>query len=232
MVDAITAAYGSTVTKPTDPTKDDHIFDGWFSDESLTTPYVFSTMPSGGTTLYAKWKVNSFTITFDTAGGTSVEAMEVAPNETIETLPTSFREQYLFRGWSLYDINIQLPLIYNFNQDITLIAVWEGIEEIYSYEIIEDYVKITGYNGNADSLILPDRINNLPVKEIGAEAFRNNTALESVIVGNFVTTIGNGAFNGCQMLESISIPYSVISIGAAAFAGCALENPYPVNYKN
>lgn len=54
---------GSKITKPTDPTKTGYTFEGWYSDEALTTAWDFDTIPEGNTTLYAKWaeaKTTSF----------------------------------------------------------------------------------------------------------------------------------------------------------------------------
>lgn len=47
---------GNLVTKPTDPTKTDNTFAGWYSDEELTTAFDFtSTYITASITLYAKW---------------------------------------------------------------------------------------------------------------------------------------------------------------------------------
>ena len=45
-------------------------------------------------------------------------------------------------------------------------------------------------------------------------------ALESVLIGNSVTSIGNYAFYGCSSLTIVEIPDSVTSIGWEAFRGC------------
>ena len=47
--------YGKTATKPADPTKTDNLFDGWYADSTLKTPYDFSTPVKSDFTLYAKW---------------------------------------------------------------------------------------------------------------------------------------------------------------------------------
>lgn len=54
-VTAITQDYGTVVVAPTDPTKTNYMFGGWYSDGGLTTTYTFSTMPAENITLYAKW---------------------------------------------------------------------------------------------------------------------------------------------------------------------------------
>ena len=62
-VPAITQDYSTSVSKPNDPMRDGYTFAYWCSDESLQTEYQFSTMPADNITLYAKWTVNSYTLT-------------------------------------------------------------------------------------------------------------------------------------------------------------------------
>ena len=57
------------------------------------------------------------------------------------------------------------------------------------------------------------------VTDIGWNAFRCCTSLESVDIPNSVTTIGLKAFEGCTSLKSIAIPNSVTYIGHCAFNG-------------
>ncbi len=51
----VTVTNGQPVTEPEEPTKEDHEFAGWYSDELLTVPYEFSTFVTADMTLYAKW---------------------------------------------------------------------------------------------------------------------------------------------------------------------------------
>ncbi|MCR5618100.1 MAG: InlB B-repeat-containing protein [Clostridiales bacterium] len=47
---------GQKATKPSDPTKADSVFLGWYKDSSLTTEFNFDTPITENTTLYAKYK--------------------------------------------------------------------------------------------------------------------------------------------------------------------------------
>ena len=58
------------------------------------------------------------------------------------------------------------------------------------------------------------------VTSIGNTTFFNCSTLTSVTISNSVTSIGNGAFRECGNLSSIIIPDSVTSIGIAAFSNC------------
>ncbi|MBR1656540.1 MAG: leucine-rich repeat domain-containing protein, partial [Prevotella sp.] len=58
------------------------------------------------------------------------------------------------------------------------------------------------------------------VTSIGICAFWNCSGLTSLTIGNSVTSIGHHAFYACSGLTSITIPNSVTSIGSSAFSGC------------
>ena len=63
---------------------------------------------------------------------------------------------------------------------------------------------------------LPNLIGTL-VNSIPADAFRNCTALEAIVLPTNITTIGSGAFIGCYKLTEIEVPSEVMTIGAMAF---------------
>lgn len=58
-VNGQTPASGSTVTKPTDPTREGYTFAGWYTDEACTKAYDFSVAVTADMTLYAKWIKNA-----------------------------------------------------------------------------------------------------------------------------------------------------------------------------
>ncbi|WP_096201610.1 S-layer homology domain-containing protein [Bacillus sp. FJAT-45350] len=53
-----TVAHGEKVSKPADPTKANHTFEGWFTDNTHTTAFDFDTTVTGDTAIYAKWTMN------------------------------------------------------------------------------------------------------------------------------------------------------------------------------
>lgn len=53
--DSISVEKNKTATEPAKPTKEGFIFDGWYSDRKLKTPYDFSEKVTNNITLYAKW---------------------------------------------------------------------------------------------------------------------------------------------------------------------------------
>ena len=65
----ISVVNGKTVSKPQDPTKENHIFLGWYSDAALKNSYAFTTPVTANITLYAKWVQNEggavYNVSFD-----------------------------------------------------------------------------------------------------------------------------------------------------------------------
>ena len=95
----IVADYQTSVTRPENPTKVGHVFVGWYSDESLTQNYEFTTMPLEGITVYAKWSVNQYTITFVTNEGSEVANITDDYGSMITKPADPTRLGYTFGGW-------------------------------------------------------------------------------------------------------------------------------------
>ncbi len=91
-------------------------------------------------------------------------------------------------------------------------------ERDFTIEIINEGkgICITDYNGKSKDVIIPSRIQNLPVTEIGENAFRWDRII-SVNIPDSVISIGDKAF-AYNQLTSVNIPDSVIFIGGGAFA--------------
>lgn len=61
------------------------------------------------------------------------------------------------------------------------------------------------------------------IRSVGAQAFYNCSALESIEFGTFEVSIGEEAFYGCTSIQKIVIPRSIKEIGASAFYGWTEE---------
>jgi len=131
----ITQDYNSTVVAPTSPTKQGHTFAGWYSDQACQNEYVFDKMPLDGITLYAKWNINQYTITFEENGGSEVTNITQDYNSTVTQPVDPTRTGYTFAGW--YS-NEELTSAYVFGQlkqDTTVYAKWQANEYNVLYEL-------------------------------------------------------------------------------------------------
>ncbi len=106
----------------------------------------------------------------------------------------------------------------NYGGDIT----WVARELAYTLSADGTYYIVSGIGTCTDTdLVIPATYKDLPVKEIGASAFRDNTAITSVTIPEGVKTIGNYAFSGCTGLTSLTLPNSLQIIGQSAFYKCS-----------
>ncbi len=104
-VDPLIAYSGTSIDAPTDPQREGHTFLGWFTDESFETPYVFDVMPEEDLSLYAKWEINTYQVTFYDSDGVTVLGTSmvdyggsaVAPEDPTKEEDEEFI--YVFNGW-------------------------------------------------------------------------------------------------------------------------------------
>lgn len=125
-VSPIIAKKGTNLTEPKAPTRDYYVFKGWYSDENLTSKYVFLSMPDRDLTLYAKWEaVRAGKIVFDSCGGSEVDSIFGNQGDSIIMPPDPDRTGYDFAGWFV-DASYQTPFTeLTFQDEIqTLYAKW------------------------------------------------------------------------------------------------------------
>ncbi len=128
-VDPITAIrYGAKANAPGAPTRTGYDFAGWYKDSGLSNAWNFSSdTVTGDTTLYAKWTLQTFAVSFVSNGGTSVSDITDVPYNTTFTEPaTPSKIGYAFAGWYKES---GLSNIWNFASDrvtvdTTLFAKW------------------------------------------------------------------------------------------------------------
>lgn len=108
----ITQEYKTAVTAPADPTKEGYTFAGW----DMTIP---STMPAGNMTIKAKWTAKTYTITFDTKGGSTVAPITQEYNTAVTAPAAPTKTGYTFDGWDK-NIPSTMPA-----ENVTITAKWK-----------------------------------------------------------------------------------------------------------
>ncbi len=98
--------HNSTATQPADLEATGHTFRGWYSDDNYTTAFDFTEPITTDITLYAKWDINQYTITFvNYDGETVLQSTEIEYGSTPtydgdEPTKTATAEfTYTFSGW-------------------------------------------------------------------------------------------------------------------------------------
>ena len=128
-ISPITQDCGSEITAPANPSKTGYTFVGW--DKEIPTA-----MPAENITIKAQWKANSYTITFDTDGGSKVESKTLSWNDKVlDGVAEPIRNGYSFIGWKYIDYIVYADTVYaelaadDSVNGITLKAEWRDVEK-------------------------------------------------------------------------------------------------------
>ena len=112
--------------------KDGYEFGGWYASATFEGEEVTSgeyDFAAGGITLYAKFTLKTFTVTFEVNGGTAVDSITLEKGALV-IAPVVTREGYEFGGWYTDEA---LTNAYEFGaagieSDLTLYAKWTAVE--------------------------------------------------------------------------------------------------------
>ena len=107
---------GSSMAAPT-VWRTGYTFAGW-------QPNVPSTVPSEDATYVAQWSVNSYTLYFDSTGGTEVDPVRQNYGMPVATPAEPTKEGYAFKGW-LPDVPETMPA-----ENMIFEAQWESLRYV------------------------------------------------------------------------------------------------------
>lgn len=114
--------------------KDGYTLDGWYKNDTV---YDFTEPVIEGFTLTAQWTANTYTVSFDSDGGTAVGDKTLGWNDKVlDGIETPTRSNgYAFNGWKYGDISVDADTTYadlaadDTIASITLTAQWLDIEK-------------------------------------------------------------------------------------------------------
>ena len=124
---------GKSAVRPGNPERVGYAFAGWYtSADTSGSEYDFTAAVNDDVTLYAKWTPNMYAVTFDSQGGSAVDAQQVAYGGYATQPATPTRDGYTFVGWTT-DAAGTTP--YGFGMPvtggITLYAKWDDAGATY-----------------------------------------------------------------------------------------------------
>ena len=91
----------------------------------------------------------------------------------------------------------------------------------FTYDVTDDGITITSYYaGRTENLVIPPKIDGIPVTAIGNRAFEECHKLVSIKLPETVKWIGESGFRYCSNLTTINFPDGLTSIGGGAFYSC------------
>ena len=129
---------------PADPEREHYIFTGWYSTaatQSYQHVNLTSFIPEDSMSLYAGWRSEQYTITYELSGGENNSANPGSYN--IESSEIVFgdpsRRGYQFLGWTatgieITDGTVRIPA--GSAGNITLTASWQVITYTISYDLV------------------------------------------------------------------------------------------------
>ena len=219
-MDSITT---SIISSEPVPTRYGYTFLGWYLENTYINKVTFPYEVTQNITLYAKWEKNTYNVHFELNGGEGVSDLKVSViNE--EPIPT--RKGYTFLGW-YFESNFinKVTFPYEVTQNITLYAKWnENLPTSISFVVSADGVltEVNGISETNNIVIIPNKVNNIEVKEIKKELFLNNTYIEKLVIPETVTILGYKMCYGCTSLKEVTLPDNISVIPDYAFEKCTL----------
>jgi uncharacterized repeat protein (TIGR02543 family) len=100
-VQSLSSSYGEVTAGPSDPTKEGHAFSGWYTSEG--TRFTFPANLAKDIVLKAQWDIASYTVSFDSNGGSPVQSESVTYGETVSEPSSPTKEGHTFAGWETSD---------------------------------------------------------------------------------------------------------------------------------
>lgn len=127
--------YGSTATNPGSPNKTNHRFMGWYADSGFSTVYDFNTHITADRTIYARWVLDEYRVTFHPNGGSGGGTQTVVYNSTVSA-PGVSRTGYTLVGWfrnsnGTNQWNLSSDRV---TADVTLYAAWRANEYTVDFD--------------------------------------------------------------------------------------------------
>ena len=126
----------ATKAPDTAPTKEGYVFTGWKQLDGTAMPEK----ATGDLTLYAQYEPATFTVSFDSDGGSAVPSEDHKADEEINSFPTPTKDNAIFVGWTYNGQRISYPFTMPAS-NITLKAAWEymgPINATLTYEFTGD----------------------------------------------------------------------------------------------
>ena len=147
------------VSKPKNPIIEGKTFDAWYTNKELTIEFDFNNKINSDISLYAKFNIKTFNISFNTNGGGNIESIKVEYNSKFN-LPTPSKDGYIFDGWYKEETFVNRFTNDNIvDNDLVLFAKWKV--NTYTYSTIS-------FNSNGGSpvdemLVLNDSTISIPL---------------------------------------------------------------------
>ena len=206
---SVTAVNGSTISEPTEPSRDGYSFDGWYKDVSFAEPWDFDNdVVTTDITLYAKW-TSYATGSYDMPVLDS--AIEISPDaEPVHLLNAEESLPFL-----RYRIDDDGAHIIGYNGEPVAITIPDEIEGKKVVSIENPIGEGFGFVGctSLRQIVLSD---NIETMWAGVFAGTSLTSVRTPLSWQEVYDVPS-PFGGCTTLKEVIFPEGVTAIPPYAF---------------
>jgi arabinoxylan arabinofuranohydrolase len=209
------------------PSRSGYTFAGWYTARTGGERVDSRTIVNGDTVYYARWIINSYTVSFDPNGGTigaAERTRQVNYGAAVGALPAPSRSGHTFNGWyTARTGGNAVSADTTVKDNMTVYAQWTanpaapdaGPQKGSFFNARAFKFKITkqavGKKTGAVQLIRPLK------KKLTSAAIPAD--VRSGSFKYYVESIGDRAFKKCRALKKVTIGKNVIKIGKEAFSG-------------
>lgn len=145
---------GEKFTKPTEPSKENHTFAGWYNGDEKFDFDADTTNAPNVLELVAKWDINKYTVKFVSDHGKTPTSQNVKYNGTADDPGKLSAEGYTFIGWYTDDTyNTEFDFTQPIKRNTTVYAKWEKnapvLPDTYALNVSGAFVYVDGVDVTA-----------------------------------------------------------------------------------
>lgn len=224
-IDEIKVESGKLVSQPDYPVREGYYFSGWYYQNEL---WDFSdSIVTENIVLIAKWEPRQYFIEYQNLENSKNNNPRyyTIESETI-VLNSPVHQYYEFLGWTYegQDEPIKEVKIDSGSSSNKIFkANWLKVK----LQLVDENYQVIGLlDYNDESIVIPNKYNDIEITSIGDYAFDNtselhaNHNLKTIVMPDCITSIGDYAFCYCDNLSNIVLSNSLMNIGDYAFLGC------------
>ena len=114
----------------TDSEGNKYTFSGWYKDQACTVKANFNGSVTANTNYYGKYVAETYTVKYDSNGGSDVTDKTLKYNDVVDTSQTPTKEGYIFDGWYYGNTKVTNQKYADLaksesKKEITLVAHWK-----------------------------------------------------------------------------------------------------------
>ena len=98
-IEPVLVDHGTPAAESDDPTRTGYDFSGWYTASIDGAKWNFETAVNSGMTLFARWTRKSFSVVFESSGGTAVASQSILFEHLAEKPADPTKTPFAFAGW-------------------------------------------------------------------------------------------------------------------------------------